>query len=266
MPLNTQYYFLMHILATAFSSLILIKVFWTNAPLLNSQNASPYELQVIISMLVSVIGLSVIAKILVRRKVQINFRPWMLQAGISGIYLFAIGSLLSVFYNFFISFGLGLIAAVGFYYATRDHLVILPIYTFFLTLSVVFSLVLFLPFWFVIITAIGYSIYDIYAVFRGPLGMLINSLKSQEKMDLLTYSGLATPIKGRMLGLGDSIFYSALFSTVYLNVNPFAGLLCLLGILAGFLVTFSLAKNRPMPALPISIGLGIALSILGAVV
>ncbi len=121
------------------------------------------------------------------------------------------------------------------------------------------------------------SIYDIIAVFKGPIKKIIEMTEADEDTNLpvdMTYSSHNWEI-----GIGDLTFYSMLSThTLLLGFRldfliefglwgAIIPMVCTtLGILLGAFLTFQLLKKRPMlPGLPISMGLGVlfyALSLL----
>ena len=113
------------------------------------------------------------------------------------------------------------------------------------------------------------SIYDIIAVFRGPIKKIIEMTEEDEDTNLPVDMTYAT--RNWEIGLGDLAFYSMLsthtlllgfqidflldFGLIGAIIPCFA---TTLGIILGAFFTFQLLKKREMlPGLPISIGLGI---------
>jgi hypothetical protein len=128
---------------------------------------------------------------------------------------------------------------------------------------------------------IGLSLYDIYAVFRGPLKGIIDHSREQseeigenlvnqaenegeyEKVPLLPALPVySTPLIN--IGLGDFAFFSMLISaSVVISVglvNPIPLVTALIGLFAGVIYTYKLlTKERALPGLPLPIFCGIAL-------
>jgi len=97
-------------------------------------------------------------------------------------------------------------------------------------------------------------IYDIVAVFRGPVGALAKSIEDGDLPGaVFTYGDLT-------IGMGDMVFYSLVATTalVYFGgVLSFFG--AAIGILAGTYLGFkALAKFEMFPGLPFSLLLGVA--------
>ncbi|MFQ5999117.1 MAG: hypothetical protein ACE5KO_07420, partial [Candidatus Bathyarchaeia archaeon] len=93
---------------------------------------------------------------------------------------------------------------------------------------------------------IALSLYDVFAVFVGPLGRLVSSEGRTE------LSGLMVSFGNLEMGLGDFVFYAMLMSHVYVffGILPYAAALG--GILLGAYITFkSLEKRRMLPGLPL---------------
>jgi len=101
---------------------------------------------------------------------------------------------------------------------------------------------------------VGLSVYDLIAVYRGPIGKLIEETDDEELVGaVFTYRGL-------MVGLGDMIFYSMLVSNAMVNFGFLQYASSLVGILLGVYLTFKMLERREtFPGLPFAIGLGLAL-------
>jgi len=126
-----------------------------------------------------------------------------------------------------------------------------------------------LPTWTAFLLVGILSIYDIIAVFKGPIKKIIEMTETNEDSNLpvdMTYS-----THNWEIGLGDLAFYSMLSThTLLLGfqldfliefglIGAIIPFLCTtIGILIGAFLTFRLLRKRPLlPGLPISIGLGI---------
>ena len=105
------------------------------------------------------------------------------------------------------------------------------------------------------------AVYDIIAVYKGPVGKIASSGLDQLK-------GLSFSFKDIQMGLGDLVFYSMLCAVMLLNsdfggIAPYIGSLA--GIMVGSFITFRiLEKKGVFPGLPLPIFLGIAGGLLGA--
>jgi len=139
---------------------------------------------------------------------------------------------------------------------------------------------------------VGLSVYDIYAVFRGPLKGIIDhsrqtaeeyeeNMKVDNEEEEVLYEKIpllpALPVYSTPLiniGLGDFAFFSMLASTVVVIsselMNPIPLVMTLLGLFLGTVLTFKFLENeRALPGLPLPIfgGMGfLILSILGGLV
>ncbi len=113
-----------------------------------------------------------------------------------------------------------------------------------------------------IILMIGFAIYDIFAVFKGPLKLITEELRNiveEEGEELKTKTGL-------LLGLGDLFFYSLAvgYSIAYLGWLPTA----LVGVTLSVGATYTIGlvlkskRKRALPALPIPIFLSIGIIVL----
>ncbi|WP_287589093.1 presenilin family intramembrane aspartyl protease [Candidatus Borrarchaeum sp.] len=112
-----------------------------------------------------------------------------------------------------------------------------------------------MPTWSTILLLIGLSIYDIFAVTRGPIKQIIEYSEEKEvQMPAMTYSS-SEEIE---IGLGDLVFYSMLTAHTFLNFGSFPLVMVSGGILGGLMITLKLLEKRKMlPGLPISITFGL---------
>lgn len=126
-----------------------------------------------------------------------------------------------------------------------------------------------LPTWTAFLLVGILSIYDIIAVFKGPIKKIIEMTENDEDKNLpvdMTYAS-----QNWEIGLGDLAFYSMLsthtlllgFKIEFLTEFGLVGAIIpyistTIGIILGAIITFQLLKKREMlPGLPISIGLGV---------
>lgn len=113
-----------------------------------------------------------------------------------------------------------------------------------------------------IILMLGFAIYDIFAVFKGPLKLITEELKNiveeEGEESIQDKTGL-------LLGLGDLFFYSLAvgYSLAFLGWIPF--LLVSIAIIAGSTYTIKLVidskRKKALPALPIPMFLALAVII-----
>ncbi|HUI23078.1 MAG TPA: presenilin family intramembrane aspartyl protease [Nitrososphaerales archaeon] len=110
-----------------------------------------------------------------------------------------------------------------------------------------------LPPWTALALPIAFSIYDIYAVFRGPLKALIGTAPSVALVGMSIKAGEFT------LGLGDVVFYTLLPSLAYFQWGIAQAIYTIVAIDVGMVMTlFLLSKRRLLPGLPIPMLLGIS--------
>jgi len=96
-------------------------------------------------------------------------------------------------------------------------------------------------------------VYDIVAVFRGPVGALAKAVEAGDLPGAMYTYGELT------IGMGDLVFYSLVATTamVYFGLFSFFG--AALGILAGSYLGFrALSRYEMFPGLPFSLLLGVA--------
>lgn len=101
------------------------------------------------------------------------------------------------------------------------------------------------------------AIYDIIAVYRGPVGKI-----AQSGLDQL--QGLSFSFKDIQMGLGDLVFYSMLTGVVFFSFFPefIPTIMTVVGILVGSIITFYMLEKKGLfPGLPFPIMLGLALGL-----
>jgi presenilin-like A22 family membrane protease len=105
------------------------------------------------------------------------------------------------------------------------------------------------------------AIYDVIAVYKGPVGKIAQS------SGLDTLQGLSFSFKDIQMGLGDLVFYSMLMGVMFFsfpqNLLPTA--LALVGIVAGSILTFFMLERKGIfPGLPFPIFFGLAAGLIVA--
>jgi len=95
------------------------------------------------------------------------------------------------------------------------------------------------------------AIYDIYAVYRGPVGKM-----AQQGLEEL--HGLSFYFRDFQMGLGDLTFYSMLTAVVLTTAGPILCAASAVGILGGVLIVLKMLEKRGMfPGLPFPVFLGL---------
>ena len=99
------------------------------------------------------------------------------------------------------------------------------------------------------------AVYDVFAVYRGPVGKIAQSAGGLEDLQGLSYD-----FRDIQMGLGDLVFYSMLTGAMFFSF-PSSVLPCLVsvvGILAGSIITFFMLERKGIfPGLPFPIMLGL---------
>jgi len=111
-----------------------------------------------------------------------------------------------------------------------------------------------IPLYSAVIILVFLAVYDVFAVYKGPMGKIAASGLDQ-------LQGLSFSFKDIQMGLGDLVFYSMLMGVVFFNFTPnfLPTVMAIVGILAGSIVTlFALEKKGIFPGLPFPIMLGLA--------
>ncbi len=96
-------------------------------------------------------------------------------------------------------------------------------------------------------------VYDIVAVFKGPVGALAKTVGTGDLPGAMYSYGDLT------IGMGDLVFYSLVATTAMVNFNIWSFLGAAVGILAGTYLGFrALSRYEMFPGLPFSLLLGVA--------
>ena len=99
------------------------------------------------------------------------------------------------------------------------------------------------------------AVYDVIAVYRGPVGKIAESSSGLDELKGLSYA-----FRDIQMGLGDLVFYSMLVGAMFFNFSSFLPcLVSIFGIIAGTIITFYMLERRGIfPGLPFPIMLGLA--------
>ena len=104
-----------------------------------------------------------------------------------------------------------------------------------------------------ILLPLGFSLYDIYTVFRGPLKTLINTIPDE------SLTTMASKIGDFSIGTGDTVFYAMVPALGYYQFGFSSAFLAIVAVDAGVVVTlYLLSRSKLLPGLPIPMGLGVA--------
>ena len=112
----------------------------------------------------------------------------------------------------------------------------------------------FIPLYSAVVILAFLAIYDVIAVYRGPVGKIAQSSGLDE------LQGLSFSFKDIQMGLGDLVFYSMLTGAIFFNfMNLLPTIAAIIGILAGSIITFFMLERKGIfPGLPFPIMLGLA--------
>jgi presenilin-like A22 family membrane protease len=117
-----------------------------------------------------------------------------------------------------------------------------------------------IPFWSALLILVFLAVYDVFAVYYGPVGKIADS--GLEQLQGLSYS-----FKDIQMGLGDLVFYSMLSGSMLFNFGILSYIVSLIGVLAGSYFTFIMLEKRGIfPGLPFPILLGIIGGVLASLV
>jgi len=111
------------------------------------------------------------------------------------------------------------------------------------------------------ILLVGFSLFDIYDVFRGPLKHLAQTSHDKGVSPLLVKAGSIE------VGLGDLLFYSLSTALAYSVGGIPLAVLALTTIKVGMYITLKLLEKRPMlPGLPIPVLLSACVTFLASLI
>jgi presenilin-like A22 family membrane protease len=116
----------------------------------------------------------------------------------------------------------------------------------------------FIPLYSAVLILAFLAIYDVIAVYKGPVGKIAASGLDQ-------LQGLSFSFKDIQMGLGDLVFYSMMMGVMFFSFQPniLPTVMTIVGILAGSIATFyALEKKGIFPGLPFPILLGLALGLI----
>jgi len=112
-----------------------------------------------------------------------------------------------------------------------------------------------IPWWSAVVILLFLAVYDVVAVYKGPVGKIAQS------SGLDDLQGLSYSFKDIQMGLGDLVFYSMLMGLMFKTFSPnfYPAVAAIVGILAGSILTFYMLEKKGLfPGLPfpIIVGLG----------
>jgi presenilin-like A22 family membrane protease len=119
----------------------------------------------------------------------------------------------------------------------------------------------YVPFSSAIVLLLFLAVYDVIAVYKGPVGKIANS----SGLDIL--QGLSFTFKDIQMGLGDLVFYSMMTGVMVFSFpqSILPTVTAVVGILAGSIITFfALEKKGIFPGLPFPIMLGLGAGLMTA--
>jgi len=104
-----------------------------------------------------------------------------------------------------------------------------------------------------ILLPLGFALYDIYTVFRGPLKTLIMTVPDE------AMTTMSSKIGDFSIGTGDTVFYAMVPALGYYQFGFGSAFLAILAVDAGVVLTlFLLSRAKLLPGLPIPMGMGVA--------
>jgi len=126
-------------------------------------------------------------------------------------------------------------------------------------LGIFFSFLI--PLYSTIVILVFLAIYDVFAVYRGPVGKIAQA-------DLDQFPGLSYSFRDIQMGLGDLVFYAVLIGTMFFSFTSsmLPAVMSIVGICIGAMITFfMLGKKEIFPGLPFPIAIGLALGLITSI-
>ncbi|MDA4113542.1 MAG: hypothetical protein OK474_05825 [Thaumarchaeota archaeon] len=166
---------------------------------------------------------------------------------ISSVYL---SEYTSLYLSLAASFGAVVLFALS---ARRQSLLVLaPVVTGLLSAEVGSYFAAVIPLYTALLLPLVFSIYDIYAVFVGPLRTLVTVAPTE------VLSAVTSRLGEFSIGTGDTIFYSMLPALAFYQFNLTYALYTLVAVDVGVVITlYLLSRSRLLPGLPIPMALGL---------
>ena len=104
-----------------------------------------------------------------------------------------------------------------------------------------------------IVLLLALAAYDLFAVYRGPIG------KMAQSADLEEFTGAVFTYGDLTVGMGDMVFYSMLASISMINFGTLPFVAAAVGVIVGAYLGFKMLEGRDMfPGLPFAVVLGLA--------
>jgi presenilin-like A22 family membrane protease len=103
-----------------------------------------------------------------------------------------------------------------------------------------------------VVLLVALAAYDLFAVYKGPIGKIAQSA------DLEEFTGAVFTYGDLTVGMGDMVFYSMLASNSMMNFGAVPFLAAAAGLIVGAYLGFKMLEGRDMfPGLPFAIILGL---------
>jgi hypothetical protein len=163
------------------------------------------------------------------------------------------GNYMSAFDSLYLSLALSVGALVLFALSARKKslLMLAPLVTGLLSAEVGSYFASAIPLYTALLLPLVFSVYDIYAVFAGPLRKLITIAPTE------VLTAVTSQLGEFSIGTGDTIFYSMLPALALYQFNLYYALYTLVAVDLGVIITlYLLSKSKLLPGLPIPMALG----------
>ncbi len=133
----------------------------------------------------------------------------------------------------------------------RSLLMLAPLVTGLLSAEVGSDFASAIPLYTALLLPLVFSVYDLYAVFAGPLRQLVTIAPTE------VLTAVTSQLGEFSIGTGDTIFYSMLPALALYQFNLYYALYTLVAVDLGVIITlYLLSKSKLLPGLPIPMALG----------
>lgn len=164
------------------------------------------------------------------------------------------GNYLPVYPALYVSLAvsIGVVAVFALTVRKRSLIFLAPLITGLLSAEVGSYFASAIPLYTALLLPLIFSIYDIYAVFAGPLRQLVTIAPTE------VLTAVTSQLGEFSIGTGDTIFYSMLPALALYQFNVYDALWTLLAVDVGVIITlYLLSRSKLLPGLPIPMALGL---------
>lgn len=151
-----------------------------------------------------------------------------------------------------VAFSAGAVVIFALSVRYKSMLMLAPIVTGLLSAEVGSYFASAIPLYTALILPLVFSLYDVYAVFAGPLKQLVKVAPNE------VLSAVTSQLGEFSIGTGDTIFYSMLPALALFQFNIYYAVYTMVAVDLGVVITlYLLSRSKLLPGLPIPMALGL---------